>query len=159
MRLRFFSTGETLVFGVTPDTPDGLIALVTRDVIGRASTTVDYVRGGLLDAYRELDLTTQVPLGPTPLVTRTTHSSLIPNDFPGRARGQRTPDDVTPVNNSFGHNFSGSHFITLSDSPPVDASVDYGFTPSMTLVIMVHTSFGAVPSGIQMYYASDASSD
>ncbi|HTW10445.1 MAG TPA: hypothetical protein VME46_23270, partial [Acidimicrobiales bacterium] len=53
--------------------------------------------------------------------------------------------------------FSGSKQFSLSQSPPVTASVSYAFAPSLTLAITIHTSWH-LPTGISLYYALDATS-
>ncbi|MGZ6973528.1 MAG: hypothetical protein ACXVKQ_06305 [Acidimicrobiia bacterium] len=138
-----FRAGETLMVGVTPSSPNGLIASVDSVSAGGRATTVHFHDGGLLDAFSQLTLVAQVPVAP---------DGTAPE---AAANGARI-SEATPLSVSASLGFSASRSFQLS--PSLSGQVSFHFAPSVTLAITVGTGWLGLPSSVSLHYAVDASS-
>lgn len=141
-RLRFrghhhWTAGTTLIFGAEKFTPRGLIAVVRRSYVRGADSYVSYRIGGLLDAFKELSLTSQIPRAEQK--HRHKHGSVRPSDV----------------------GIGGSPTLTFGSSKsvsygPLSGSVGYSFRTALTISINIHTTLGVIPTSISLHYALDS---
>ena len=133
-----FTLGSVLIIGNGTYTPGGVIAEVTGLSVANGVTTVTYVKGGLMSAFLQMGIVSQVQLSsastPAPVV--------IPSIRPRVNLGT----------------FSLSKDLSLGKNPSISDSFNLSFSPSATLSITVNAAtIFSKPVGISVHFAVDES--
>ncbi len=133
-----------LTLGDTAYTPGGLIAVVTAVTTSGGSTTVTYTQGSLLDAFEQLNLTSQIPA---------TQAASLP-ELRHRLQGSGIPGPSASVGT-----LSLSKSVVLGKDPSVSASLTLSFSPSISFSVAINTAtILHIPDGISVHYAVDETS-
>ena len=130
-----FRVGDTLILGASDLAPGGLIAIVDSLSSAAGVTTVAFHHGGLLDAFNNLNIVTQVP------AAASTTSLMTASAKPRAA--------ATTIGTSVSLGFGATKSLTLGSNPSVTGKVGFGFAPQLTVSISVN--WGLSPNATLRY--------